>query len=97
MKKLVLSAVVLFMVATLFSSCYVHRQTVGEGSQGGQEIQQWNNYFLYGLIPSNIKDPKDLADGAKDYNVTIKHSFVNGLIGAVTFGIYTPTTTYVKK
>jgi hypothetical protein len=97
MKKLVLSGIVLFMVATLFSSCYVYTSSVGQGAQGTQEEKQWNNYFIYGLVPANVKDSKAMAGDAKDYDIIVKHSFVNGLIAAVTFGIYTPTTTIVKK
>jgi hypothetical protein len=38
-----------------------------------------------------------MAGDAKDYQVTIEHTFVDGLINALTFGIYTPTTTKVIK
>jgi len=38
-----------------------------------------------------------MAGDAKNYQVTIKHTFVDGLIGLLTNGIYTPTTTIVKK
>ena len=31
-----------------------------------------------------------MAGGAEDYTVFTRMSFVNGLIGGVTFGIYTP-------
>jgi hypothetical protein len=38
-----------------------------------------------------------MAGGASDYSVTITHTFVDGLLNALTAGIYTPTTTIVTK
>jgi hypothetical protein len=38
-----------------------------------------------------------MAGDAKNYEVTIKHTFVDGLLNLLTYGIYTPTTTIVKK
>jgi hypothetical protein len=35
--------------------------------------------------------------GAENYEVTTRQTFVNGLVSGLTFGIYTPTTTTVKK
>lgn len=38
-----------------------------------------------------------MAGDAKDYQVTIEHSFIDGLLNAITGGLYTPTTTTVRK
>jgi hypothetical protein len=38
-----------------------------------------------------------MAGDAKNYEVTTTHSFVDGLINLLTGGLYTPTTTIVKK
>ena len=38
-----------------------------------------------------------MAGGATDYEVSVSHTFIDGLINAITFGFYTPTTTKVKK
>jgi len=61
------------------------------------EVKQKNHYFIGGLAPGNTSDPTEMAGDAKDYQVTIEHTFVDGLINALTFGIYTPTTTKVIK
>jgi hypothetical protein len=37
-----------------------------------------------------------MAAGATDYTVHTRQSFVNGLIAAFNFSIYTPTTTVTK-
>mgnify|MGYP006285337489 CR=1 FL=1 len=97
MKKLLLTGVVLFLIATLSSSCYVYTATVGDGPQGNQEVTEWNHYLIYGLVPIGVSDAEQMAGGAEDYSITVKHSFVNGLLSGITFGIYAPTTTVVKK
>ena len=87
----------LLLSSTLFTSCYSYTSVVGEGAKGNQEVTKWNHYVVYGLAPVGVSDSKAMADGATDYTVTTRHSFVNGLISGLTFGLYTPTTTTVKK
>jgi hypothetical protein len=52
---------------------------------------------IYGLAPVGISDPAQMAGGATDYDVKIEHTFIDGLLNAITFGIYNPTTTTVTK
>ncbi|MEZ4956287.1 MAG: Bor family protein [Saprospiraceae bacterium] len=78
-------------------SCYVNTFNVGKGSQTGVKVKKMNHYLIYGLAPVGVSDPQQMAGGATDYTVTIQHSFVDGLLNAITFGIYTPTTTIVTK
>jgi hypothetical protein len=85
------------LCSTLLTSCYTYTSVVGEGAKGNQEVTKWNHYVLFGLAPVGVSDSKALAAGASDYTVTTRHSFVNGLVAGLTFGIYTPTTTTVKK
>ncbi len=80
-----------------FTSCYNYTSIVGKGPQGNQQVKKWNNYILFGLVPVGVSDSKQMADGASDYSVLVSHSFITGLIGGLTFGIYTPTTTTVTK
>jgi hypothetical protein len=87
----------MLLCSGLLTSCYVYKVEVGEGAKGNQEVQKWNSYIIYGLVPIEVSNPKDMAGGAKDYTVIVKHSFVNGLVTGITFGIYSPTTTVVKK
>jgi hypothetical protein len=91
------TALFILTVSYLFSSCYAYTTVVGKGAQGTQATSKWNNYVLFGLAPVGISDPKAMAGGAEDYTVFTRQSFVNGLISAITFGIYTPTTTTVTK
>lgn len=88
---------ILLTSSMLLTSCYSYTSVVGDGAQGNKEVTEWNHYVIFGLAPVGVSDSNQMADGAEDYEVHTRQSFVNGLISAVTFGIYTPTTTTVKK
>lgn len=87
----------LALVAFSVTSCYTYTFNVGQGAQKGVEVKGKNHYLIGGLATISTSEPAKLAGDAKDYQVTIKHTFVDGLINAITFGIYTPTTTIVTK
>jgi hypothetical protein len=88
---------VVFAASMLLTSCYSYTSVVGNGAQGNNETTSWNHYVIYGLEPVGISNSKQMADGAENYTVHTRQSFVNGLVSAITFGIYTPTTTTVTK
>lgn len=96
-KRSIKMLAVAFAVSILFSSCYSYTSVVGKGAQGGQQVTEWNHYLIGGLAPIGVSDSKAMAGGATDYTVHTRHSFVNGLIAGITFGLYTPTTTTVTK
>lgn len=85
------------LICCLMTSCYTYTSIVGQGAKGNTEIKKWNHYILFGLAPVGVSDSKHMADGATDYTVTTQESFLNGLVAGLTFGIYTPTTTTVRK
>lgn len=97
MKKVFLSLTLILGLSMFMSSCYTYTFNVGDGPQTGIEVKKMNHYLIYGLAPLNVTDPFELAGGATDFEVTITHTFIDGLINAITFGIYTPTTTIIKK
>lgn len=84
------------VAALLLTSCYSHTFTVGDGPQKRGEVTEWNHYLIFGLAPVSTCDPDEMTDGAEDYEIHTRHTFVNGLVSALTFGIYSPTTTTVK-
>lgn len=88
---------VVFAAAVLLTSCYSYTSVVGNGAQGQQKVTKWNHYVIGGLAPVGVSDSKAMAGDAKDYNVHTRHSFVNMLVGGLTFGLYSPTTTTVTK
>jgi hypothetical protein len=97
MKEKLRTLAIALMVSVMLTSCYAYTTVVGKGAQGATATTKWNNYVLWGLAPVGVSDPKVLAGGAEDYTVFTRHSFVNGLVAAITFGIYSPTTTTVTK
>ena len=98
---------VLFTASVLLSSCYSYTSVVGEGAKadiekvkGLNKKTKWNHYSIGGLIRIKASDSKQMAnnlEGAEDYNVRTRQTILNGLVGLVTFGLYTPTTTTVTK
>ncbi len=97
MKKTIKMIVVVFGLSMLLSSCYSYTSVVGKGAQGNSQTTEWNHYVVYGLAPVKVSDSKKMAGGAENYTVHTRQTFVNGLISALTWGIYTPTTTTVTK
>ena len=97
MKKLMRMVAIVFATSMLLTSCYSYTSVVGNGAQGNSETSQWNHYLLVGLAPVGVTDSKQMADGAENYTVHTRQTFVNGLLSVVTVGIYTPFTTTVTK
>jgi len=97
MKKKVLSSLFFVVLLVLMTSCYTYTFNVGEGPQTGVEIVEKNHYVIYGLAPIKTSNPVEMAGGAENYQVTIEHTFVDGLLNAITLGLYTPTTTRVRR
>lgn len=97
MKKNILILFIVFGCTMIMTSCYTYTTVVGKGAQSGATVTQKNHYFVYGLAQGGQSDPKAMAGGAENYTVTTQHTFIDGLINSLTFGLYTPTTTKVQK
>jgi len=97
MKNKFVSFTLLSFLCLSMASCYTLTYAVGTGAQTGETITEKNHYLVSGLASIKTADPTKMAGDAKNYQVTIKHTFVDGLINVLTSGIYTPTTTIVKK
>jgi len=96
-KKSIQTGIALLVACLSLSSCYTYTSVVGKGSQGNQSLTHQNHYLIDGLVTLKTSDSKAMAGDAKDYSVTTQHTFVDGLLAIITFGIYTPTTTTVTK
>ena len=97
MKNKFLSFALVCLLSLSMASCYTVSYAVGSGSQTGETIMEKNHYLVAGLAPIKTANPTQMAGDVKNYQVTITHTFVDGLINVLTSGMYTPTTTIVKK
>ena len=86
-----------FLMSIMLTSCFSYKSVVGKGAQGNSKFTKWNHYVIGGLAPVGVSDSKTMAEGATDYTVYTRQTFINGLISVLTFNIYTPTTTTVTK
>jgi hypothetical protein len=84
----------LVVATALLSGCY--RVTVLTGAPPAPETidKPWQNSFVYGLVPPPEIDAKaQCAQGLAA--VQTERSFLNGLVGVLTWSIYTPMHTKV--
>ena len=94
MKRILLAAI----CATVLTSCYNTRVIVGNVEKSEPLIEvsrEWNHQLIYGLVPLNNATMKatEYVGDRENYVVRTYSSFLNGLVGSLTFGIYTPTST----
>lgn len=81
---------ILLLVTVIFlSSCY-HAQIFTEAEPSGQVIDEpWAHSFIFGLVPpKEIRTASECPNGVAKVETQI--SFLNGLVSAITFQIYTP-------
>ena len=96
-RKTLRNASLYVVMLLVLNSCYSYTSVVGKGAQGDTKVVKNNTYFIHGLVKTKQSNPKEMADGATNYTVETKHTFLNGLLTTITFGIYAPTTTTVTK
>lgn len=73
------------------TACY--HAVVETGRPAGSTVinRPWTNTFILGLVPAaEIETASQCPSGVA--RVETQQSFLNGLVGALTFGIYTPQT-----
>lgn len=97
MKKTFLRLTLVLGISVMMTSCYTVTATIGNGPQTGERVVGHNHFLIAGLLPVGTANVKEMAGGAKDYQITVKHTFIDGLLASLTGGLYTPTTTIVKK
>ncbi|MCX7879909.1 MAG: Bor family protein [Ignavibacteria bacterium] len=83
MKKL-LSLILMISFTMLIVSCFTQHHVVGEGAKGNRVETARTWYVLFGLVPINKVDTKEMAKGAKDYEIITQFTFVDYLIGFFT-------------
>ena len=89
MNRSLLSTAVLFLGVGASTGCY--HSTVVTGATPSTEVidKPWASSFVFGLVPpSTVETATKCPDGLA--KVESQQTFLNGLVGLLTFGIYTP-------
>ena len=84
-----LSKVTLLAAAVALSACYHAIIDTGRPASDQMIVRPWANSFVYGLVPPPVVETAAQCPNGVS-RVETQHSFLNGLVGALTFGIYTP-------
>jgi len=78
------------------AGCYEHTFNVGRGAPYAPVVEDnWQNFWLGGLIGHYRLDVAQMCPSG-DATIEAKQTFLNGLVAALTSGIYTPTTVKVR-
>ncbi len=86
------AALLLAVVLGTSAGCYRHTINVGSGAPTGELLyDHWENFWIVGLIGDKTLDVAQICPSG---NATIeaRQTFLNGLVAALTSGIYTPRT-----
>lgn len=88
--------VTLLLISILLSSCHPTHFTVGKGDQQHQVVKSRNKFLFLGLVHvGTAPDPTILSNHAADYKITVKLTFADVLLNAITLGVYSPITVEV--
>ena len=69
--------------------CYAARIDTGRARSSKVISKPWASCWIYGLVPpATVLTATDCPDGVA--LVETQHSFLNYIVGGLTFGIYTP-------
>lgn len=81
----------LLVLTVLLTGCY-HQVVRTGATAGGTVIERpWTSTFLFGLVPATtIETASECPAGVAV--VETQQTLVNGVVGALTLGIYTPQT-----
>jgi hypothetical protein len=79
------------------AACYKHTYIVGAGAPDGPLMHdEWRHHWLWGLIsPDKELALRDVC-ASGDATIETEMTFLNGLVSALTGGIYSPTTVKVR-
>lgn len=82
MKKLF--AITLLAVMLAFVACSTHTHIIGNGAQGTQKVENRQWYILFGLVPLNDVQTKEMAAGATDYTIQTQQSALDVIMNIFT-------------
>ena len=77
------------VAAFALTGCYHAVIQTGRPESSDVISIKWANSFVYGLVPPPVLETASRCTNGVA-KVETQHSFLNGLVAAITFGIYTP-------
>ena len=81
---------IMFMMLAVVLCLGCYHATIVTGAKEGTVIDKpWANSFIFGLVPPAVVETAAQCPGGVA-KVETEHSFLNWLVGGITFGIYTP-------
>ena len=95
MKKTFLGALSIGAMMML-QSCFVQNVSVGMNPNDPmvQVAKVKNQQFIYGLVEATEDKAENHVRDTKQFTMKTMWTFWDGFLSSITFGIYTPTTTY---
>ena len=80
----------------MLQSCYVQNVSVGMSSDEPmtQVAKVKNQQFIYGLVQPTQDKAENHVKDTKRFTMKTKQTFWDGFLAGLTWGIYTPSTTY---
>jgi hypothetical protein len=88
---------VLLLTMVTAAACYQHQFHIGAGAPAGALVyDQWRHHWLWGLIDPNSELELRQVCPSGDATIEGEVTFLNGLVSALTSGIYSPTTVRVR-
>ncbi len=86
----------LILAAAIFlTGCATQQMDLADGVPDGAraEHEEWQNFFIFGLAPVRQRvQAENYCPGGTIGRVETELTFLNGLLHAVTYGLYSPYT-----
>jgi hypothetical protein len=96
MKKIILVLCYSMVVTTLLASCATQRFPIHGGGGDEPDKQKMQSFFIGGIGQEQEIDAAEICGGAdKVARVEAHLRFIDGFLGVLTWGLYTPRTAKV--
>ncbi len=87
-----MKAIALAALLLTASGCFHLHYVTGEPPAPAPTSEKWHNGFVWGLVEGDASDVGAACSSGRYARVDSTETFVNGLVHAITFSIYTPET-----
>lgn len=78
-------------IATIINGCAAQTFNINGSTGETPTDQKSQHFFVSGIGQEKITDAAEICGGVENIvKVETQQTFVNGLLGVITFGIYTP-------